>query len=131
VDSGGITEGRTGEATANVVVEIPADKLPTVLLEIEGKGRIFNKQVTLDPKAPQGALARAKVQVTFGNSARSLGGQESGWDALRNGLETSAAGLRWSLQMLVVGACFVAPWALVLWIVWKLIRRKPKPAVAA
>jgi hypothetical protein len=33
--------------------------------------------------------------------------------------------------MLVVGACFIAPWALVIWIAWKLLRRKSRsPATA-
>ena len=101
-----------------------------ILDQLEHGGRIFNKQVTFDAKAPQGPLSRARIQATFSDSDKSLGGQESGWDALRHGLETSAAGLRWSLQMLVIGACFVAPWALVIWIAWKLLRRKPRQPAA-
>ena len=50
---------------------------------------------------------------------------------MRRGLETSAAGLRWSLQMLVVGACFVAPWIFVIWLGWKFLRRKPRKTVPA
>jgi len=46
-------------------------------------------------------------------------------------LATSALGLRWSLQMLVIGICFVAPWVLVIWAGWKLARRrKPISPVA-
>jgi len=130
VDSGGISQDRTGATTADVIVELPADKLQMILDQLEHGGRIFNKQVTFDAKAPQGPLSRARIQATFSDSDKSLGGQESGWDALRHGLETSAAGLRWSLQMLVIGACFVAPWALVIWIAWKLLRRKPRQPAA-
>jgi hypothetical protein len=129
VDSGGVSQDHSGSTTAQVIVELSADKLQAILDQIDRTGRIFNKQVTFDIQAPQGLLARARVQATFSDSAKSLGGQESGWDALRHGLETSAAGLRWSLEMLVIGACFVAPWALVIWAAWKLLRRKPrKPA---
>jgi TRAP-type C4-dicarboxylate transport system permease small subunit len=29
----------------------------------------------------------------------------------------------WSLQILVVGLCFVVPWALLLWGGWRLVKR--------
>ena len=130
VDSGGTSQDRTGAVTAEVTVELPADRAQSILDQLEHSGRTFNKRLTFDQVAPQGALARARIQATFSDSARSLGGQESGWDALRRGLETSATGLRWSLQMLVIGACFVAPWLLVIWVGWKLLRRKPAKTAA-
>ena len=52
-----------------------------------------------------------------------VAGDEGLWSSIRKGLATSFAGLMWSLQILVVGLCFVVPWALLLWGGWKLVKR--------
>jgi hypothetical protein len=54
---------------------------------------------------------------------------------VRDALRTSVTGLLWSLQLIVVGLLLVAPWALVLYVGWRLIRRgrarrQPPPATA-
>jgi hypothetical protein len=69
-------------------------------------------------------LARGRFEVTFADASTSLGGEETAWDAIRHGLAVSGQGLRWSVQMIVIGFCFVAPLALVLWGAWKLLRRR-------
>jgi hypothetical protein len=63
------------------------------------------------------------LEVTLADAATSLGGQETTWDAIRNGLSVSGQGLRWSMQMIVIGLCFVAPWAVAIWIGWRLFQR--------
>jgi glycine cleavage system regulatory protein len=133
LSSGDISQDPAGHVTAQVVVEVPMDKAPAILDQLERTGHRRGKQVGYDSRVPDGPLTRARIDVTFSNSAASLGGEESTWDAIRRGLETSALGLRWSLQMLVIGLCFVAPWVLVVWAVWKFARRRkttmPAPAV--
>lgn len=126
IGAGDVTQDRAGHVTAQVIVEVPGDKAATILDQLERAGRRRGKQVAFDTSVPEGPLARVRIDATFSNSAASLGGEESTWDALRRGLETSALGLRWSLQMLVIGLCFVAPWILVLWAVWRLARRRPR-----
>jgi len=130
VGNGQIDQDRTGRVTANVIVEVPLDKAQAVLDQIDRMGNRRGRQVSYDDSVPPGSLARARIDATFSNSGASLGGEESTWDAIRHGLATSGLGLRWSLQMLVIGLCFVAPWVLVVWIVWRLLRRRPRPAMA-
>ncbi len=122
--NGEVSQDRAGHVTAQVIVEVPMDKAPAILDQIERMGHRRGKQVSYDNRVPDGSLVRARIDVTFSNSAAGLGGDESLWDAIRNGLETSGQGLRWSVQMLVIGACFVAPWVLVVWGVWKFARRR-------
>jgi ACT domain-containing protein len=126
---GDVSQDRAGHVTARVVVDVPLDKAGAILDQLDRTGHRRSKQVSFDNSVPDGPLTRARIDVTFSNSAASLGGEESTWDAIRHGLETSALGLRWSLQMLVIGLCFVAPWVLLIWGIWKLARRKPRPAV--
>jgi len=121
--AGDMTQDRSGHVTAQVILEVPLNKAGPVLDQIERSGNRRSKQVAFDTSVPEGSLARARIDVTFSNSASSLGGEETTGDAIRNGLSVSGKGLRWSLQMLVVGFCFVAPWVFVLWMIGKLVRR--------
>jgi autotransporter-associated beta strand protein len=131
--SGDMTQDRAGHVTAQVIVEVPLNKAGPVLDQLERMGNRRSKQVAFDTTVPDGALARARIDATFSNSAASLGGEETTWDAIRNGLSVSGKGFRWSVQMLVVGLCFIGPWALTLWIIGTMIRRSrsksAKPAV--
>jgi hypothetical protein len=129
--NGDLTQDRAGHVTAQVVVEVPMTKAGPILDQIERMGNRRGKQVAFDTSVPEGLLARARIDATFSNSAASLGGEETTWDAVRDGLSTSGKGLRWSVQMLVIGFCFVAPWGVMLWIIGKLIRRSRNRALKA
>ena len=123
IGNGEMSQDKAGHVTSQVVVEVPLNKAGPILDELERSGSRRSKLVSFDATIPEGPLARARIDATFSNSAASLGGEETTWDAIRNGLSVSGRGLRWSLQMLVVGFCFVAPWIFVLWLIWKWIRR--------
>jgi hypothetical protein len=124
-------QDRAGHVTSQIVVEVPLNKASPILDELERSGSRRSKQVSFDSTVPEGPLSRARIDATFSNSAASLGGEETTWDAIRNGLSVSGRGLRWSLQMLVVGFCFVAPWIFVIWLIWKLLRRsRTRPAAS-
>ena len=45
------------------------------------------------------------------------------FSSVRQALSTSAAGLLWSLELVIIGLCFVVPWVLVIWGGWKIVRR--------
>ena len=131
IGDGDVSQDRAGHITARVIVDVPMDKAGAILDQIERSGHRRARQVSFDNSVPEGPLTRARIDVTFSNSAASLGGEESTWDAIRHGLETSGLGLRWSLQMLIIGVCFVAPWVLVIWGIWKLSRRRPRATTVA
>ena len=129
IGSGDMKQDRNGQVTADVTVDVPLSKAGPILDRLEQAGYRRSKQVAFDNTVPEGPLARARIEATFSNAAAALGGEETTWDAIRHGLGASGKGLRWSLQMLVIGFCFVAPWALVLWALWRLLlRRRPHPS---
>jgi hypothetical protein len=118
-----ISQDQNGRSVAHVIVEVPLDKADGLSERIESWGHRRSKEVTHNQQAPPGKLARGRLEVTLADAATSLGGQETTWDAVRNGLSVSGQGLRWSMQMIVIGLCFVAPWAGAIWIGWRLFRR--------
>lgn len=131
IGNGEMSQDKAGHVTSQVVVEVPLNKAGPILDELERSGSRRSKLVSFDATIPEGPLARARIDATFSNSAASLGGEETTWDAIRNGLSVSGRGLRWSLQMLVVGFCFVAPWIFVLWLIWKFVRRRRPPSITS
>jgi hypothetical protein len=127
-----ISQDQNGRSVAHVIVEVPLDKADGLSERIESWGHRRSKEMSRNPQAPVGKLARGRLEVTLADAAVSFGGQETTWDAIHNGLSVSGQGLRWSMQMLVVGFCFVAPWAIALWIGWRIFRRgKTRSAVGA
>jgi hypothetical protein len=123
VGGGALNQDRAGHVTGEVVVDVPLARAGPILDQLERMGYRRSKQIAYDNAVTDGPLARARIDATFSNSSASLGGEESTWDAIRHGLGTSGRGLRMSLQYLIVGLCFLAPWILLLWILWRLVRR--------
>jgi hypothetical protein len=72
---------------------------------------------------PPGRLARARVNLTLFNEELIVDQGEGLGTRIREGLRTSVAGLLWSVQLVVVGLFLVAPWVLIVWFGWKLLKR--------
>ena len=130
VGGGALNQDRAGHVTGEVIVDVPLARAGPILDQLDRMGYRRSKQVAYDNAVTDGPLARARIDATFSNSSASLGGEESTWDAIRHGLGTSGRGLRMSLQYLIVGLCFVAPWILLIWILWRVIRRSRTRAIA-
>jgi hypothetical protein len=71
------------------------------------------------------------VDVTLANEDMIVESGQGLGSRIREGLRTSAAGLLWSVQLIVVGLFLVAPWALIMWFVWRLVRRGRRKAATS
>jgi len=132
VDNPQRADDGAGHVSSTIVMDVPLSQSATILGNIDQQGSRRGREVHTDTTAPDTSLARARIEVTFSNSAATLGGQESMGDYIRHGLLTSLEGLGYSLMWIIIGICLVAPWAIVIWGVWKVIRRsKSKPSTAA
>jgi hypothetical protein len=69
--------------------------------------------------------------MTYTTSAAIVGADQGVWASIRNGLATSMKGLMVSLQLIIVGLCFVGPWAAVIALIWKFLRRRKRETPAA
>ncbi len=119
-----------GRSHARVVFDVPRDKAATIFDAIRAAGDIRMMNTTTNPQAPDGPLARTRFELQFGEGEALVGAENSLWSSIKAGLATSLTGLGYSLRLLIVAICLVAPWALVLWGGWKLMRRTTKPPVA-
>ncbi len=120
----------TGRNSARVVFDVPRDKASLVIKELRGTGEIWHMNTQTNADAPDGSLSRSRFDLTFAE-AEGLVGRDAGvWANIRDGLSTSLQGLAWSLRLIVIGVCLVAPWGLVLWVAWKLLRRRKNKPVA-
>ncbi|HEX5229641.1 MAG TPA: DUF4349 domain-containing protein, partial [Bryobacteraceae bacterium] len=112
VDNPQRTDDGAGHVTSTIVMDVPLSQSATILGQIDQKGSRRAREVHTDTTAPDTSLARARIEVTFSNSAATLGGQESMGDYIRHGLLTSLEGLGYSLMWIIIGICLVAPWAI-------------------
>ncbi len=128
-----LSKDPTGATTGKLAVEVPLNKAQSVIDQAKKLGAVRAVQASRNAQVPAGTLARARIDITFSTAEAIVGADNGIWATIRNGLATSAAGLLWSLRLIVIGLFFVVPWALLLWGGWKLIKRwtKREPVPAA
>jgi glycine cleavage system regulatory protein len=129
-----LSQERGGQTIAKLVVDVPLAKSVELITRVKGHGGVRMVQSTKDAQVPAGALAQARVDVTYATSDAIVSADQGVWASIRRGLATSMTGLMWSLQLIVIGLCFVAPWVIVLALIWKFLRRRRAtgaPAVPA
>lgn len=118
----------SGQTVARVVVEVPLAKFDGALAGAKNLGKVRAEQQSKNTQVPEINLSRGRLEVTFANADSIVTADSGVWSSIRKGLATSFGGLMWSLQLIIIGVCLVAPWVLMLWGGWKLWKRsKRKP----
>jgi hypothetical protein len=127
------TESRdNGRDVARLVLDVPLAREGELINKVKDQGKVTLVQKNRTEGAVEGMLSRARLEVTLGTSGTIMRGEEGLWDSIRHGLYVSGKGLLWTLQLIVVGLCLVGPWVLLLWIVWRFVRRNMKrPAMTS
>lgn len=126
-----LQEAPGGRSTARVLFDLPLGSSLSAISKITGLGNVAQRQIARNSQAPDGPLARARIEVLL--TAQPILNRDDGlMSQLREGLSTSVRGLLLSLRLVIIGICLVAPIALTLWLVWRLILRRMfrKPAKA-
>lgn len=123
-----VSRDPNGRSNARVVFDVPRDETGKVLDDLRSAGEIWSMNTSRNPQAPDGALSRTRFDLQFSEREALVGAENGFWSSIKAGLATSLAGLGYSLRLLVVAVCLVAPWAAVLWGGWKLLRRTTKVA---
>ena len=119
-----VSKQPAGQMTAHLVLELPVARSAAFLDRIKHVGDVRSIESTNNPQFAEGKLSRVRFELTLG-TPEALVGQDRGLaSAIRSGLATSIAGLLWSLQLVVIGLCFVLPWAALIALVWKFLHRR-------
>ena len=112
-----------GRTTARMIVEVPFAQTDAMLGHVKDAGDVRVINSTKNPSAPDGKLARSQFEITLGTPDSIVKDDHGVWATIRSGISTSIGGLLWSLELVVIGICFVLPWALLVTLGWKLWRR--------
>jgi hypothetical protein len=123
-----LSKSRDGRSQAHVVVDVPLDKAGEVIKHAKDLGAVRAIDSGKNLQVPAGPLAKARVDVTFGNAEAIVSPDKGFWASIRRGFSTSVSGLMLSLQFIVVGLCFVLPWAAAIWVGWRFIKRRKQQA---
>jgi hypothetical protein len=125
------TRDRTGKVTSKLTYEVPL-AAAGLAERFKSAGTLKEYQSSRNPQAPAGKLATARFDVTLVSGEQILAADEGLWPQIRNGLSYSAKTLLVSVTWLIFGLCVVLPWVLVVYGVYRLVRRvgRSQPIVA-
>jgi glycine cleavage system regulatory protein len=126
-----LSQDQSGKSVAHVSIEVPLDKIDGVVDTARRQGKVRTAESTKNAQVPDGPLARARLNLTIGTGDTIVPAEAGLWHSLREGLSTSVQGLLWSLQLIVIGLCLVAPWILVIWVGWRFARRRKSASAPA
>ena len=123
-----LAKEKSGRVIGKLVVDVPLNKGLEILTKARDQGRVQVRRDSRDERVPEGQLTRLRLDVTFANEAPIVEAEDSLAGTFKGGLRTSAAGLLWSLRLIVIGLFLVLPWALILWAVWRVVRGRRRRA---
>jgi glycine cleavage system regulatory protein len=112
-----------GRNVARVVVDVPLAKASELLDRAQRSGRVLTIQREQTPSAPEGTFSRGRLSVTIATADPIVQRDQGLAASVKSGLSTSVYWLLQSVKLIVVGLCLVAPWAIILWLAWRLVRR--------
>lgn len=121
------TTDPAGRVLGKVTFDVPLSEADGVQNRLEKDfGKVRTSQTSQSTVLPPGKLSRVQFVITIGGEAAILAADQGIWTTIRDGLATSAGGLLWSLNKIVIGVCLAGPWALIAWFGWKVVRRAKK-----
>lgn len=126
-----LNKDRDGSTRGTLSFEVALDKAAGLIGKAKGAGPVRAAQSSKNLQVPAGALAKAKVDLALISPDSIVDAGTGPLATIRNGLATSVRALLWSLQLVVIGFCTVVPFAMILWAIWKLIKRRKSASVQA
>jgi hypothetical protein len=121
-----------GLATATLNFDVPYATHQALVETFKSAGQTRQEQSSQNPQVPENELATAHIELTLVGQAGIVPSDEGLWPQIRTSLYYSFRVFGWSIMLVILGLCVVLPWALVIWVVWKVISRmwrKPQVSV--
>jgi Domain of unknown function (DUF4349)/Putative zinc-finger len=127
-----VTQDAAGRASGTQVFEIPLAAKKDLVQSIRQAGTPRGQDATQNLQAPEGKLATAQIAVRLTSANPIVPSDEGLWPQVRTSLTYAFRLLSVSLMFVIVGISVLLPWALVLWVGVKLVRRmRGKASVGA
>jgi hypothetical protein len=113
----------SGKITALLLFDVPLSAKDKLVSEFKTAGRIRLRQTTSNPQVPDNDLATAHLDVTLSSTGPIVPSDEGLWPQIRTSLFYSFKMLSWSVMFIILGLAVVVPWALVIWGIYRVVRR--------
>lgn len=126
-----LTKEESGRVTGRIVIEVPVSAAPAVINHIDalgGKEKI--NQVVKNSTVPETRFAKERFELSLASPASLVGPDKGFSGTVRAALSSSAAALFFSLYLIITGVLFVGPWIVIVWILWRLFKRR-RPVTTA
>jgi hypothetical protein len=124
------TREANGKSVAKLIFEVPLAAAAGLVERFKAAGTVRASQSLRDPQAPEGKFATARIEVTLANRESIIAADDGVWSQVRRGLSYSATVLLTSVTWVVFGLCVILPWAVIGYVLYRVIRRTVAPAVA-
>ncbi|MDP9175211.1 MAG: DUF4349 domain-containing protein [Planctomycetota bacterium] len=116
---------------AHVVIDVPIKSAGEFINRARAMGDVKNIEQNKNNDVPDADFVHARIDLTLTGQSQIVDSDTGLWTSFKAGLHTSITGLLYSLEMIVIGLCLLTPWAAVLWVGWKFLRRGRAKRVAA
>ncbi|MCI0684666.1 MAG: DUF4349 domain-containing protein [Gemmataceae bacterium] len=117
------TEDRAGNAIAVRLFDVPLSARDEVVSKLKLVGDIRGQKASQNLQAPDTKLGKVQILVRVTNLTPIVPDDQGLWAQMRTSLGYAFRLLSVSLMFVVVGVFVILPWALVLWVAVKLVRR--------
>ncbi len=118
-----LTQDAAGRAIGTQVFDVPLAAKEEVVRAIKDAGQVRGQDSAQNLQAPEGKLATARIGVRLLNPNPIVPLDEGVWPQIRTSLAYAFRLLSVSLMFVIVGLSVILPWALVIWVAVKLVRR--------
>lgn len=118
-----VTHESSGQATAKLTLDVPLAAAADLVEKTKQTGTVRVQQALRNNQAPEGPLAIARLEITLSDRLLIVPKDEGIWTQVRKGLAYSFQGLSFSLTFLIIGVLFLLPWALLIYVVYRIVKR--------
>jgi hypothetical protein len=124
-----LSKESSGRVTGKLVLETPVTNAMTVLTKIKDIGGTEKvNQVMKNNQVPDAAFARERIELTLTNREAIVESGKGFTATVRAALTSAASALLLSLYLVLTGVLFAGPFVLILWLWYRIFRRRPKVA---
>ena len=103
--------------------DVPLAVKEALSAQFKALGKVRGQKAAQNLQAPDGKLATAHLNVRLTNVTPIVPSDEGLWPQVRRSLSYAFTLLSVSLMFLIVGLSVLLPWALIVWVGVKVVRR--------
>ncbi len=120
-----IEEGRDGRVIATLLFNVPLGAKEELVRKFKafGDGKLRESKSSSNLQAAETKLATVHLDVILTNLAPIVPSDEGIAPALRNSMSKAFFALTWSVVWIFFGLAVVLPWALIVWIAFKIVKK--------